>query len=318
MRVLAMDIGGSSVKSGVAAAFDGGVAFEETMAPSRLASREFGELRQVVLGIAEEAFRAGPRVDAVGISTTGTVDEDGTVRSAGHFNGYKRISWKEILQPVTGPAVPVATLNDGRASAWAEYGRVRQSVSSFAHFVVGTGIGGGIVIDRKLLWGAQGAAAQLGHIKVAETSTVTCSCRKAGCVETLASAPAIARAWREHGAVGDLREAGFEEIAALASRGDERAARVITDAGRHLGYAVANVISILNPQVITIGGGVVAATEHIGDGAGGGPYVEAAAGTARELVFPRVAAQTQILPASYGNEGGLIGAALFSASSPAG
>lgn len=251
----------------------------------------------------------------MGISTAGTVDEDGTVRSAGHFIGYKMISWSEILLPAIGP-IPVTTLNDGRASAWAEYVRVRDTASSFAHFVVGTGIGGGIVIDRNLHYGAQGAAAALGHIKISESSTVICSCRRTGCVETFASAPAIARAWHES-APAAAKKMEFSEIADAALRGDELAASVITAAGRHLGYAVANVMSILNPQVTTIGGGVVAATQRDCGDQDSGPYVSAAAETAKELVFPRVAAEAQILPAFYGNDGGLIGAAIFSASRPA-
>lgn len=316
MRVLAMDIGGSSVKSGVASVDGSSVSFEGTLATSRLASREFSELRQVVGGIAGGVFGKPRRVDAVGISTTGTVDEDGTVRSASVINGYKMVSWREILLSVIGTDVPVTTLNDGRASAWAEYGRVKESVSSFVHFVVGTGVGGGIVIDRKLLYGAQGAAAALGHIKISESSTVVCTCRRTGCVETLASARAIARSWRE-AFPGPDPEMGFPEIADAALRGDQLATSMISAAGRHLGYAVANVISILNPQVVTIGGGVVVATQRAGGDLAGGPYVSAAAETARELVFPRVAAETRILPASYGNDGGLIGAALFSASRPA-
>lgn len=312
MRVLAMDIGGSSVKSGIASVEGGNVSFNGELSTSNLESREFTELQQVVADITAGVLGDARHIDAVGISTTGTVGEDGTVRSAGIFNGYKMVSWEEILLPVMGPDLPVSTLNDGRASAWAEYGRVRDTASIFAHFVVGTGVGGGIVISGKLLYGAQGAAAALGHIKISESSSVVCSCRKRGCVESLASAPAIARDWRE--SVGDpARNMEFSEIADAAVQGDELAISVIAAAGRHLGYGIANVMSIVNPQIITIGGGVVAATQQVPGYPAGGPYVSAAAETARELAFPRVAAETQILPAFYGNDGGLIGAALFAA-----
>ena len=113
------------------------------------------------------------------ISTTGSVAADGRVVSAGMFDGYRDIRWDELLDGV--PAVFVT--NDGRASSYAEYWRRRTWSDSLAHFVIGTGVGGGLVDRGGLVVGADGLAGLFGHIKIDRTSRIPCSCRNFGCVE---------------------------------------------------------------------------------------------------------------------------------------
>jgi glucokinase len=109
--------------------------------PLALKSRDFDDLKEQVSVSVLDIFNANSSVDTVAVSTTGFVDEEGTVLSAGHFSGYSNISWEKILGPLTSQLKRVLTVNDGRASAWAEYIGSDQQVKSFIHFVIGTGIG---------------------------------------------------------------------------------------------------------------------------------------------------------------------------------
>lgn len=316
MRVLAVDVGGSSVKSAVALTDGTEVTFERPAISHPLPSRKFEDLRLLMQQITAEAFEHHERTpNAVAISTTGSVDSDGTVRNAGHFVGYRNISWKNELRAFIGET-PVTTVNDGKASAWAEYVRAGRGVSPFVHFVVGTGVGGGVVVGGELVYGEHGTAGAFGHVKISTSSDASshhiCSCKNVGCVETFAAAPAIEREWQKQS--GRSSET-FSDTVTAAMAGEISALATIRDAGRYLGYGIANVISVLNPRVVTLGGGVVVATQKVElDGDGSGLYVRAAAESARALVFKRVADGTRIQPASYGNDGGLVGGILISVS----
>jgi glucokinase len=251
-------------------------------------------------------------VHCVGISTTGAVSRDGVVLNANHFDGYSDVSWQDILRSACPRLKRVVTVNDGRASAWAEFG-VLQNVQHFAHFVVGTGVGGATVVDGRLVVGDEGFAGYLGHVKVTPGPTPRCSCGETGCVEPLASAAAVARYFEELApASNDTSQAsGLARVVEAARVGDERAVAAFTTAGRWLGVAMSYVVNIINPSVVTIGGGVpLAATAASHLCGGGNPFVSAAAESARQRADRRPAASVEIRAASYGNEAGLIGAAI--------
>lgn len=138
-----------------------------------------------------------------------------------------------------------------------------------------------------------------------------CSCRRYGCVEPLSSGPAVVRAFIARG--GSLRndcETELDEVARAAQRGDHAARAAFEDAGGWLGVAISNVMNVLNPKVITVGGGVILASTAI-DPVRGGPYLRAAIMRAGELAFEGLDEVTSIVPAATGNDGGLLGAALL-------
>lgn len=169
--------------------------------------------------------------------------------------------------------VPVWVDNDVNVMA---LGEVRAGAGRDADAVVcvkiGTGIGAGIVVDGKLLRGAQGCAGDVGHIQITDDPAVVCRCGKVGCLEALAGGGAIARrgtAAAHEGRSPILAEllAGRDsvtsaDVANAASRGDPVALELFNEAGRLVGSMLATVVNLLNPSVIVVGGGVV----NAGDG----------------------------------------------------
>lgn len=313
MDVLAFDIGGSSIKRGVVTVSGDKASITHRFPSVVLKTRSFAEVRENVLdSVAAHAQQEKHRPVRVAISTSGAVDKSGFVINSGHFEDYRDVDWRKLLtSKFPNHIASVVTTNDGKAATWAEYQRVGRGNEVFVHFVIGTGVGGGIVCFNRLLYGDDESAGALGHMKVGGPSTVECSCGRTGCVETLAAGPAIVRAYLEFGGrnkgIGTL---AFDDIFDAARSGDQLAIKAFSHCGRWLGVALSNVINVLNPRRITIGGGVMQASMDLGP-ARGGPYLESAIASANELAFEDVAAETAIEPAAGGNDGGLLGAALL-------
>ena len=194
MDIYSLDIGGSSIKHGLVRVDDNCCKIIEALPTITLVTRSFSEVRVgIVSAIAAHVHNTDGLIN-VAISTTGAVARSGLVWNAGHFSGYNNIDWHQILQmEFPSRIAKVVTVNDGKASTWAEYQRVGLGTEIFVHFVVGTGVGGGIVFRDRLLYGDAEAAGALGHMKVSEGGDIVCSCGHKNCVETLASAQAIAR-----------------------------------------------------------------------------------------------------------------------------
>ncbi len=150
--------------------------------------------------------------------------------------------------------VKVVVDNDANLGALAEsvWGRAR-GVDDFAYLKVSTGIGAGLVLNGQLYRGSLGPAGEIGHTTIEEDGVV-CRCGNRGCLETVAAAPALLELLRA--AYGDLT---LEDLLALSEAGDIGCRRVITDAGRHIGVAVANLCNLRNPALIVVGGELAAA-----------------------------------------------------------
>lgn len=301
MRAIGIDIGGSSVKGGI-------VEFKKAGNPTivkkvSLPNSEytFDEVKSHVIEIIRQLCAQEPDIACVGISTTGSVTDNAVVRNAGLFTGYRNISWNEIIASEVSSKIKSWTINDGQAFTLAEYEMIAPKPASLANFVVGTGIGGGIVLNNKIWSGNTGTSGVLGHIKISGHSDVICSCRKQGCVEAFASARAIELLWNQDGRVGT-----FADVARLAKSGDAQAEGLVARAGRALGIGIANVISILEPEVIVIGGGVVTALEDNGCNL----YFSEAVKSAKENVFLRVGEATCFLKSVAPLDGGILGAAI--------
>ncbi len=205
--------------------------------------------------------------------------------------------------------LPVILENDGNAAAigemWQGGARGRRS---FLFVTLGTGVGGGIILDGKLWRGANNSAAEIGHMSVEPFGGVACGCGSRGCLEVYASATAIVRMAREakprHSAsclsVGEGLTA--EDVYRAGKQGDALAIEVFHCMGAYLGVGLANLINILNPEMIVIGGGV----------AGGWDLFEKdVRHQVDEHAFPLPASECQIVLAECGDDAGLLGAALL-------
>jgi glucokinase len=314
MLVCALDIGGSSVKHGVVEVNGDGAYLLAAAQSSPLVSRQFENLRSVVMDSIAGRLNEHPEISAVGISTTGSVDRSGVVVSAGHFDGYRDVSWSEVLTPIFRTLEHVETVNDGRASAWAEYMALGGREMSQINVVVGTGVGGGLVYNGELLLGEGGQAGYIGHIKVTAEPTARCSCGSTGCVEVLAAAPAVVRYWQEAGGISDDNENhSFSDVTAAALRGEESALSAFRRAGRWLGVGLGNAMNVLNPSVVSVGGGVLLASGSVSSAPAGGPYFEAVAEGLAWAAHRRIVASADLRMARFGNDGGLLGAAQLAA-----
>ena len=296
-RHLGLDLGGSAIK-GVVLERDGDTYRDlrtdvvETHAerPPREIVRQVGEL-----GLA--LTRAVGGIDTAGITIPGTFD---LATGAAHFvTNLGGAAWNGV--PVQAPAqealgVPTALINDARAFGFAE-SRLGAAAScdTAAFFTLGTGIGGAIVVGRRLQLG-YGSAGELGHMTVdARPDAPLCGCGNRGCVEAHVQAAAIARAGGRETA---------EEVVEEAREGDPAALAALADAGRWLGVAISAIVVAINPERVVVGGGVAEAGDLILD-------------PAREELERRVrvppAGRTEIVTAALGYEAGAIGAAVWGA-----
>ncbi len=233
----------------------------------------------------------------IGVGVPGNIDmKTGTVvawNNVPAFNGYptrdelaKRLNTAVILE------------NDANCAAlgehWAGAGR---GVDDLVLLTLGTGIGGGIISNGKILHGHIGMAGELGHITVVPNGN-PCGCGNRGCVEKHASATSIGAMARNLG-LGDLTA---KDVEALAADGDQRAQAIWKSAGEHLGIAIAILINTFNAPLYLLGGGVSAAWDHFA------PSMLAEI-ERRSLTYRLTRKTTRIEQAKLGGDGGLYGAA---------
>lgn len=156
--------------------------------------------------------------------------------------------------------VPVLVDNDVNIMALGEYwADWRDSARDLLFVKVGTGIGSGIVVDGRIHRGAQGAAGDIGHIRLADHEKVLCRCGNRGCVEALAGGWALVRHLNDLG----LGARNSRDVVELVRRGDGTAARLVRDAGRMIGEVLAGVVNFFNPAAIVIGGDIAAADQQL-------------------------------------------------------
>ena len=259
-----------------------------------------------MLGLTTENF-AG-----IGMGSPGVVDrENGTVIGAYNLNWKTLQPLKEKIEGALG--IPFFIDNDANVAAlgekWMGAGGDQPDVT---FFTLGTGVGGGIIAENRLIHGVAGAGGELGHIAVDFSERpFACTCGKKGCLETVASATGIVNLARryadEYAGDAELKKLidNGEEVTAktvfdLAKENDELALIVYRNFSRYLGIACANIASVLNPSTIVIGGGVSAAGQFLLDGV---------QKVYDENTFPQVRTTTKLALATLGNDAGVIGAA---------
>lgn len=254
---------------------------------------------------------AHARPEALGMGVPGLADIAGGVTRflPNLATGWRGVPVRAILESAAG--CPVYLLNDVRTATLGEmtFGRGR-GVRTMAFFALGTGVGGGLVIDGRLRLGPSGMAGELGHQTIIPDGD-RCGCGNRGCLETVASGPAIAAQgiWlMQCGRApklfelteGDPRRVTPREMARAADCGDEAVADVIRSAAGYIGIGVANIIGAIYPELVVLGGGVAEIGERLFD-------------VVRETVRWRIAIfpvdEIRIEPSMLGERAGLWGGA---------
>jgi glucokinase len=309
--VVAIDLGGTKALAGVVD--PDGTVRSRVWLPSRdLVGRPAELLDRLADGAREAAAEAGvpfEQVGAVGVCVPGPLDSSRSVVAIAPNLGFVNLAVRAELERRL-PGKPVFLENDVRAAALGEHvlGAGRGYDSMLAVFV-GSGVGGGIVIDGKLYHGAQGGAGEIGHL-VIRAAGPRCGCGRAGCLEAMAARGAVTRyviqdVRRGRSTVltdilkGNLEALTSRDLAAAIAQDDEVAIRAARRSARYTGLAIGGVINLLDPAVVVLGGGIAEALGH--------RYVEYVTKSARRYIL---AGQPPIVASQLGDDAGLLGAAL--------
>src|SRR5947209_2801861 len=227
---------------------------------NREAARALDVAADLFAEVLSEVSAERTSVLGVGMGIPGPVDRaHGTAGSATILPGWVGLRIAGEMEQRLG--IPVRIENDANLGALAEltWGAGRDC-SNFAYIKAATGIGAGIVIDGRLLRGATGTAGEIGHTTLDEAGPL-CYCGSRGCLETVASGPAIVRRVAE----GGVRHLDLNEVIDHALADDWRCVRAIVDAGREIGVAAAGLCNLLNPERVIIGGALARAGEMLLD-----------------------------------------------------
>lgn len=302
--VFGVDVGGTTVKMGF---FDSeGVVLEKWEIPTR--TQNSGEnilpdIAKSILNTMDEKGISKEDVIGVGIGVPGPVDGNGVVYKAVNL-GWGVFNIAETLTGLLG--IPAKAGNDANVAALGEMWKGGgQGYRSLVAVTLGTGIGGGVIIDGKLLTGYKGAGGEIGHVHIMDDEPEACGCGGHGCLEQYGSATGVVRlanrilAATEEDSVLRNGDVSAKSVFDAVKAGDKVAIQIATQFGEILGKGLAIIASVLNPEIFVIGGGVSKAGEILFE------YIKPAY---QKYVFPG-SAETEFALATLGNDAGIYGAA---------
>lgn len=262
-----VDIGGTTVKIGL---FDKeGNVLDKWEIPTNKENDGESILPDIAGSLLEKMKEKGIGAEdlaGIGVGAPGAVDDEGTL-----VGGAVNIGWKPFNIPKVLNAyidVPVKAANDANAAAFGEMWQGGgKGYNNMVAVTLGTGVGGGIIINGNILTGATGAGGEIGHIHLEDNETEECGCKNKGCLEQYASATGIVRLARRRLAKDDkpsvLREEDLsaKSVFDAVKAGDEVAIEIAEQFGEYLGKGLAAVAGVVNPEIFVIGGGVSKAGE---------------------------------------------------------
>ena len=316
-KYIGFDLGGTNLRAGIVDLESGQVSHLLSMPTLAREGHEAVMTRMADL-IGRVITASGIQINligGIGIGVPGVLDLDrGLTLFLPNLPGtWPEVPLRDKIKTYTG--LPTAIINDVRAITFGEWKfGAGQGVDTMACFAIGTGIGGGLVINGQLHLGIGGTGGELGHQTI-DFNGPRCGCGNHGCLEAFASGPAIAAMGMKAvsqgltTSIGKLVDFDFNAItlgviARAAAQGDPIAQSILDEAGFYIGIAAANVCASIGPRKIVIGGGV----SQIGD-----PIIDPIRRTICERVTIMPVEQVEVIQAQLGDNAGVIGAALWSA-----
>src|SRR5262245_13521118 len=307
-RFVGLDVGGTSMKAGVVD--DSGRASPSVSLPTEpLRGQEVG-LQTMAEAIRQAAAAAGLKmgdISAIGVATPGTMDlKTGCILEPPNMKPWRDVPVRDYIAKTFG--LPTAFQNDANAAALGEFwAGAGQGVHSLVFFTLGTGVGGGIVINGEVLEGEHSHGGELGHMKIEMTNPRECGCGKFGCLEAYASATAVVKRAREAlatpGAKSTLPatlELTARDVFEAARAGDPLALKIVEETAFFLALGASNAMHVINPDMVVFGGGMIDA----------GPwFLDLIKSHVPKVAFPVPAEKTLIRFAQLGSDAGFIGAA---------
>lgn len=303
---LGIDLGGTDTKLGIVD--ESGRMVRSAKSPTHSEKGPEGVLADIAAH-ARDLISSGNSVKAVGMGCPGPLSSRmGVVYETPNLPGWINVPAQKILEEHL--QLPVALSNDANAAAYGEWWvGAGVDVNTMILFTLGTGVGGGLVLNDELFIGPDDTAGELGHV-IINFDGPLCGCGNHGCIEAYASATAIRRDVKQALAAGvktriQIPEGAEDDFGArvvydAAVQGDEFAIELFQKVGYYLGIAAATVINTFNPEMIAYGGALSNAGDFIFK-----PLVE----TARKNCFETPGKRVQIVKATLGNDAGIIGAA---------
>lgn len=304
MYCFGVDIGGTTVKMGLFR--EDGTVLEKWEIVTRKENHGAAILSDVAKSIEEKLGDHGiekEKIVGIGVGVPAPVTDGGIVKQTTNLNW----EWKNVkaeLEELTG--IKTMVENDANVAAlgemWKGGGKGNKNM---VMVTLGTGVGGGIIIDGKILAGVNGAGGEIGHIVINPEEKKRCGCGKTGCLEQYASATGIVRLAKKKlldfdgDTVLRMESVSAKDVFDAVKAGDPAAIEVAEEFGRYLGYALSIVSSLVDPTIYVIGGGVSKAGEVLFDYIKG-PYMEKAFFANKEVEFAL---------AELGNDAGIYGAA---------
>ena len=307
--VIGIDLGGTNLRTGLVDR-NGKIHHRlsiktENNADPQTISNQIFYLIDEIINVGAGLKPAPPNIIGVGLGSPGLVDKKGeTILFSPNLPLWRNIPIKRMVSERF--SVPCVLENDANAAAWGEkWVGAGKEADSLVMLTLGTGIGGGIIINNKLWRGVNNVAAEIGHM-VIQMDGPKCSCGNYGCIEAYASATAMVRRFKESlksGVPSSLKDAG--EITAkmindAAFQGDKASLDVIKETGHYLGVALVNIMHVLNPEVIVLTGGMIGSGDLLMN-----PIKQ----VIKEKAFEASAKETKIVFSQLGNDAGIIGAA---------
>ena len=312
--IVGVDLGGTKILAGV---FKHSL---ECIGTAKLSTKSQRGVEAVIERIArcvqdavDEADLNLKQVAGIGIGAPGAVDfADGKVIFAPNMEGWKDVSLKKDLEKALG--VPVFVENDGNIAALGVHvAELKGKAKSLIGIFVGTGIGGGLIVNGDLYSGFNHTAGEIGHM-VLDLNGPKCGCGNKGCFEALASRTAIfqqIKAGIKDGEKTILTEMLGNDLADLRSgdlrkairRGDKFVDKVIEGAAEYIGIGIANLVNILSPEVVVLGGGVI---EALAD-----EMMSVIVETAQDYAMPGTMKGVEILASKLGDNAGITGGAVL-------
>jgi len=306
-RYVGIDLGGTNLKLGLVAP-DGkllarhSTPTEADGGPDHVLQR----MAQAVRDLCRAAKVPLGDVAAIGAAAPGPLDtKTGVVVLAPNLPGWRNIHVRDVLQKQLGR--PVVLENDANAAGYGEFrcGAGRR-VRDMVILTLGTGIGGGIILDGRMLRGVTDTGAELGHM-IVHYGGRRCACGIHGCLEAYASATAVVARTEEAIAAGEssslAKRRGFscEEVFDAADAGDRLARRIVEETADYLAAGITTILHVLNPERVVLTGGMMSAGE---------PFLDHIRRRVKEMAFERASSACEIGWSTLGGDAGILGAAL--------
>lgn len=265
-----------------------------------------------IIRVIQEAINdaGSPKIKGIGVGSPGPTDSEAGVIIDTPNLGWKNFPLGELLSAAF--KVPVVIENDVNMGTYGEwrFGKLNK-YNDVVGIFPGTGIGGGIIINGKLLHGASGAAGEIGHMTI-DVDGPYCGCGKRGCLEAVASRIAIAKEVAALAARGDapfiaencgtdIRNIRSGILAQAIKAGESQVENVVRKAAYYVGIAVGNLINVLSPEAVVLGGGMVEAMEAL--------FLDEVKRGVRDHAMPFLRKNVTIVPATLGDDAVVLGAA---------